>query len=120
MSPVSPLPEEVQTRSDGPDIQVRVALCRGGGGERERGGERKGGEGDGSRHVIREDIPMHNTAEAFPNWTGNSGGKNTSIIVSLFFVCLFVVCQRIPALSLHREIGLEIKRGQPLYRFKLK
>lgn len=103
MSPVSPLPEEVQTRSDGPDIQVRVALCRGAG-----GGEKREREGDGSRHVIREDIPMHNTAEAFPNWTGNSGGKNTSIIVSLFFVCLFVVCQRIPALSLHREIGLEI------------
>lgn len=45
----------------------------------------------GSRHVILEDILMHNTAEAFPNWTGNRGGKNTSIIVSLFFVCLLFV-----------------------------
>lgn len=45
--PVSPLPEEVQTRSNRPNIQVRVALPQREG----RGGRKEGGEGGEMAHI---------------------------------------------------------------------
>lgn len=73
--PVSPLQEEVQTRSVRPNIQVRVVLPLRGGARKKT--HRKRNRGDGSKSHA-------NAAEAFSNWTGREGHFEYCLFVPFF------------------------------------